>query len=178
MSDESRKEYLKNYYLKNKERIKQYYQDNKEDILEKRREYRKKNSGKIKQYYNDHKEHYRQLEKEWAQNHKEYYKDKNSKYYQTPEGRAANLLHCYNRDDKNRGFDVSENITRDWIVLNILNGQSCVYCGESDWTKLGADRIDNSKPHTPDNVVCCCGKCNNERGTKYSFEEFKKIKGR
>lgn len=35
----------------------------------------------------------------------------------------------------------------------------CAYCGETDWTQLGCHRIDNSKPHTIDNVVCCCRKC-------------------
>ena len=39
----------------------------------------------------------------------------------------------------------------------------CCYCGETDWHKLGADRIDNSKPHSKENCVCACEKCNVER---------------
>ena len=58
------------------------------------------------------------------------------------------------------------------MVENTFNDH-CLYCGETDWIKLGLDRIDNSKPHTPDNVVTCCEKCNTKRGNK-SYEEFLK----
>lgn len=93
-------------------------------------------------------------------------------YHSTKKGRAVNLCSNYRYSDKkyNRGECT---LTPEWIVENIFNGQKCYYCGESDWTKLGADRIDNNKPHTLDNVVPCCLKCNNKKQKK-SFEEFVK----
>lgn len=91
-------------------------------------------------------------------------------YRLTYSGRALSLLHGYTKSDikHNRGECT---LTKDWIIDNIFSGQKCVYCGEDDWLKLGCDRIDNSKPHTPDNVVCCCKECNNER-QKQVFKEF------
>lgn len=53
-------------------------------------------------------------------------------------------------------------LTNEWFIENILN-KKCIYCGETDWHLLGADRIDNSKPHTEDNVVCCCKRCNERK---------------
>ena len=73
------------------------------------------------------------------------------------------------REDKKRNRGKCT-LTAQWIMDYIFT-KKCVYCGESDWKKLGCDRIDNSKPHTEDNVVCCCGECNTKRGTK-EFEEF------
>lgn len=82
-----------------------------------------------------------------------------AKYRSTPIGRANNLLKNYRREDKknNRG---NCTLSAEWIVNNIFSGQVCTHCGESDWRKLGVNRIDNSKPHTPDNCEPCCYRCN------------------
>lgn len=79
-------------------------------------------------------------------------------YNKTPKGRAVYLLNRYKSSDKehNRG---ESDLTSQWIVDNIFT-KSCVHCGETDWTKIGCNRLDNSKPHTIDNVEPCCGKCN------------------
>ena len=78
--------------------------------------------------------------------------------YKTPHWRAVYLLASYNNDDKkyNRG---EGDLTAKWIVEKIFS-KSCVHCGESDWHKLGCNRLDNSKPHTKDNVEPCCFHCN------------------
>lgn len=89
--------------------------------------------------------------------------------------RAHNLARNYKKDDEKDGRGEST-LTTGWIKNNIFSGQKCVYCGEEDWHKLGCDRIDNTKPHTPDNVVCSCSKCNIERGSM-TYEEFKEKKG-
>ena len=79
-------------------------------------------------------------------------------YTKTPMGRALYLLNRYKRSDKkyNRG---ESDLTARWVVENIFS-KSCAHCGETDWTKLGCNRLDNSKPHTKDNVEPCCWKCN------------------
>jgi len=59
-----RKEYNKNYYIKNIERIKNYYNENKEEIIKKQLQYYQKNKFEINkkkqiyfsQYYQKHKE--------------------------------------------------------------------------------------------------------------------------
>lgn len=75
-----------------------------------------------------------------------------------PIERAKILLASYNRNDENhkRG---NGNLTPEWIADNIFT-KPCVHCGESDWTKLGCNRINNDLPHTIDNVEPCCFDCN------------------
>ena len=38
--------------------------------------------------------------------------------------------------------------------------QPCTHCGKTRWNVIGCNRIDNSKPHTMDNVEPCCKECN------------------
>lgn len=102
---------------------------------------------------------------------KESENERKRKYHLTQKGRAVNLCGSYKYSDKkyNRGECT---LTAEWIVENIFTSK-CSYCGKDDWRELGCDRIDNSKPHTPNNVVCCCQECNTKRGNK-SYEEFLK----
>ena len=149
---------------------KENYKKNAEKRKRQSKKYREEHTEKYQKYRDEHKEEKHQ----WYLQHSEEYKATGESKRSTKKGRAQNLLCGYRRNDRNRNMGECT-ITSDWIVDNILN-RCCVYCGESDWTKLGADRIDNSKPHTPDNVVCSCWKCNNERGQRYSFEEFIELK--
>lgn len=183
--EEKRKEYMKQYYQANRERIreqqKQYKQDNAEYYKQYYKEYYKQyyqeNTEQIKeyqkQYYQDNaerfKEQQKQYRKENAEYYKQYYKEYNKQYLQTPIGRALNLLRGYNQADRkhNRG---KGDLTAKWIVERIFS-QPCNYCGKEGWKVIGCDRIDNSKPHTMDNVVPCCAECNIKRGNK-TYEEF------
>lgn len=107
--------------------------------------------------------------RKYNQDHKQEISEYWKQYNSTQVGRANHLLGKYRQSDNkcNRGECT---LTAEWIINNIFTSK-CVFCGESDWTKLGCDRIDNNLPHTEDNVQCCCGKCNNKRGVK-SLEEF------
>src|SRR5690606_33775894 len=89
--------------------------------------------------------------------------------------RACRLVYNYNFADQRSGYDTKDNVTYIWIMENIFTS-SCVYCGDSDWEHLGCDRIDNSKPHTPENCVCACGICNIERSDRCTVEEFKQYR--
>lgn len=116
------------------------------------------------------KQYYQECHDELMNKHRGFIK----KYRKTLCGRAMSLANNYKTIDKKYGRD--NNIDGQWILDNIFT-KKCIYCGESDWTKLGCDRIDNTKGHTTDNVVCSCWNCNNER-QKTNFEEFfKKKKG-
>ena len=140
---------------------KQYYESNKDTILERQ-----------KQYQNAHKEELDEYRKQYYQANKEELDEYRKQWRSTKQGRASNMSSRYKSFDQQKGFSTDQNISSDWIVENIFSGQSCIYCGDSDWTHLGADRTDASKPHTPDNVVCSCGLCNMERSDKYTVEEF------
>lgn len=125
-----------------KEAQKRWYQKNIEREREKSKKHRK-------QYYEEN---------------KEIINEKNRiKYKEDQLRRAYVLLYEYNRADKknNRG---DGDLTPQWIVENIFSKQC--KCGESDWTKLGCNRINNSLPHTKDNVEPCCKECNSRLNAK------------
>ena len=91
--------------------------------------------------------------------------------------RAANLICAYRQTDKKYNYGKSD-LTPQWVVENIFS-KPCVHCGETDWRKIGCNRIDDSKPHTMDNVEPCCCNCNrklprpNARGCRIPNEERK-----
>lgn len=158
---------------------KTYKQTHKEKQKEYNKQYRDSHKEELKAYRDSHKEN----AKAYRDSHKEklklYKKNNNSKYikenyYTIPRLRANALLCAYRQMDKEANMGEST-LTIDWIVENIFSGQSCIYCGESDWTKLGCDRVDNNLPHTPENCVCACSNCNRTRKDK-PFEEFVKEK--
>ena len=174
----------KEYYKENKTDIlskrKQYYSDNKTDILDIRKDYYNCNKEKIliskKVYRQENKETISAHNKEKYNREKEKVRSHMAEYRSTRQGRAVNLCNSYKNRDLIHNYDISQNIDSKWIIDNIFSGQSCIYCGESDWTRLGCDRIDNSKPHTPDNVVCACGLCNIEKQDGFTVEEFRQYR--
>ena len=156
------------------ERKKRWCQNNKEHIAEYNKQYREDNKEYFteynKQYYNTNKEYFAEYGK-----HREGEKERVKQYRSTQRGRANNIKTTYIHCDKKRGFSTDQNIDEDWIMENIFNS-SCIYCGDNDWTHLGADRIDNTKGHTPDNCVCACGLCNSDRNDNFTVEEFKEYR--
>ena len=155
--------YRENNKDKERERLKRWIENNKERWLEYRKKRKKTQKTRSSNGERLTKPNCERLTK------KEYDK----RYRSTKKGRAQNLVCRYRQSDKMYGRDECL-ITAQWIIDNIFNGQTCVYCGETDWHKLGCDRIDNTKPHTPDNVVCSCGKCNIKKGRRTYFEFLSK----
>ena len=141
-----------------------WYHNNKEKIAEYQAEYYQNNKEKLAEYH-----------AEYYQNNKEKKVEQHAEYRSTPIGRAINLAGNYNASDKlyNRGECT---LTPEWIVQNIFS-KPCHYCGKTDWHELGCDRIDNSLPHRPDNVVPCCWECNIKK-QKTPYDEFMKLIGK
>ena len=83
----------------------------------------------------------------------------NKSYSKTPMGRAQRQFQQYKHMDKRNGFGNVIDFDARWIVENIYT-KKCAHCDETDWHKLGCNRLDNSKPHTMDNVEPCCFHCN------------------
>lgn len=111
-----------------------------------------------KKYRAEHKDKIAATNKDYYQRHKEEISKSNKEYRETPIGRASRLISTYNQTDKQFGRGKGD-LTARWIVENIFT-KPCTHCGETDWTRIGCNRLDNSKPHTMDNVEPCCGKCN------------------
>ena len=144
--------------------------NNIEERREKDRLYREKNREKYNEYH-------REYQKKWREKHQDYQKiflethpDYFKEYYDTKEGKAVYMVCTYNSVDvrANRG---KGDLTPKWVIENILSKPCHYNCGETDWHNIGCDRIDNDKPHTMDNVVPCCEKCNKKRGKK-TYEDF------
>ena len=160
----------KEYYLAHKDEInekhRQYYREHKERIKQKIKEWQTQNTDKVKgykdKYEKEHKEEKAAYQKEWRK---------------TPIGRASILLSAYNQADKNMNRGKGD-LTAQWIVDNIFT-KPCAHCDETDWTKIGCNRLDDSKPHTKDNVEPCCSKCNLELQeiTRDELGRFKKTNG-
>lgn len=147
----------------------QYYLNHKQKMIENAKKWAKENPEKRTE-----------ISKNWAENNyykvvesRKKWKEKNPnydiEYNKTEQGRANKLVIAYKRSDEmyERGKCT---LTGAWIVDNIFS-KTCHYCGETDWHKLGCDRIDNSKPHTADNVIPCCSKCNTKRNHK-EYNDF------
>ena len=169
-----RAEYDAKYYQEHKDKKAEYdakyRQSNKEKIAKYQVEYRSSHkeiiAEKNKLWYQNNKEkiaeHRKEYGKKWYQDNKEkrsaQIEKYNKNYVKTPIGRAVQLLSRYKYEDKknNRGECT---LTAKWIVKNIFS-QPCVHCGKEGWEVIGCNRLDNSKPHTKDNVEPCCFDCN------------------
>lgn len=140
-----RKEYMKLYRLKHKEKIQE----------------------QEKRYREEHKKHYKELNKQWRLKNKGYYKErynenpeKYKSYQRTINGRANSLLQGYRKADKDRNRGECD-LTKEWIIEHIFS-QPCAHCGKTGWDVIGCNRLDDSRPHTMDNVEPCCEECNIE----------------
>ena len=160
---EKRKKYYKKYCKDNEKRkqwLKEYRKKNKEKIAASSKKYR--DTHDLKEYRRNT---YLQLKE------RGYFEER----YNQKEVRATSQISSYNKNDKekNRGECT---LSKEWIIENIYSS-SCIYCGETDWHKLGCDRVDNNKAHTPENVVCACWSCNNDRQKRrMSVDEYKIFK--
>ena len=124
-----------------------YYQEHKEEELAKR-----------KLHYAEHRDKILEQKKEYHLKHREERNRNGREYRKTPNGRASCLINGYNQADKKLGRGKGD-LTISWVVENIFS-KPCAHCGETDWHKIGCNRLDNTKPHTKDNVEPCCAKCN------------------
>lgn len=82
--------------------------------------------------------------------------------------KASKMISSYRIKDKKKGFDKPD-YDLNWFIENIMK-QECVYCGDNK--RIGADRIDNNKGHTKDNIIPCCLECNTARSNLFTHEEM------
>ena len=82
LTQEQRKEYLKEYRENNAEKIKEYYDNNAEKIKEQRKEYYENNAEKIreqkKEYYDNNAEKIKERHKDYYDNNAEKIKERNN----------------------------------------------------------------------------------------------------
>lgn len=85
-------------------------------------------------------------------------------YNRSPKGRYATLKFWAHK----RGFVLEI----PFEVFERLNRKPCHYCGgKLPTTGHGLDRKNNKEGYTLENVVPCCGRCNNKKRTQ-SYDKF------
>lgn len=138
------------------------------------REYEKTEKRKLykAKWIEENKDKVKGYSKKWRDANQEKYKEALQNYRNSKIGRATNLLKDYNRHDVEMNRGVGD-LTPEWIVENILD-KKCSHCDEADWHNIGCNRLDNSKPHTKDNVEPCCLKCNVKLAGDYNKERASK----
>lgn len=142
-----------------KQRNKKYQTEHKNDVLEQKKLYYQRNRETI---LNNCKE--RRLKNPE-------YMEQYSKSLTGYCVRIRNNNICADRKFKRIGEELPNEYPTIADYINFLQ-QPDFYDGKQyHFTEMGLDRIDNSKPHTLDNVVPCTTKHNKQRGTM-SFEEF------
>lgn len=124
-----------------------YYQENKTSIREKAAKYRV-------QYYAKNKDAILKKSHAYHAAHKEAIHKMKADYYSpilNPIGYAKQKVQHYRWMDKERGFDPNQTISAEWFLENIAY-KPCKYCHAQGIGNVGANRIDNTKGHTEDNV--------------------------
>lgn len=141
---------------------KQYYTANRELELEQQKQWRADNPDYFKQYD----------AKRYADN-AEYFKQWFAKRYTTLEGYAYNVRHNNLQADRMQGRIGANEDPLPTIeeYIELLQQPDFYDKKQYHWSEMGLDRIDNSKPHTIDNVVPCTTEHNVKRHTM-PFEEF------
>jgi len=184
-----RKEYMKNWYQKNKEWVKEYTRINKDRIASNRRkkhlDNRDEENYKCLNYYYTHLEDRREKARKWKENNKERvrqymikwreenrehrkeYKDEYNKEH--PEQKDKKRFMEYRRRVKKRNNGGSHTY-QEWIALKDRYDNRCAKCGINEsLVKITEDHI---KPislggsDNIDNIQPLCQSCNSQKSTK------------
>lgn len=199
---EKQKQYYQGHKEEHSATCKKYYNSNKESILQKNKEYVKKHNTEIKEskklwyeknkkevskkqmeYYQKNRKQKLEYQKKYNEEHPEKRNKEHRREYDkmrkaSLRGYSAMIRSSNLKYDLKRGFFAKDNIPSNYPTLedyiNIIQ-QVDHYDGKKyPFTKMGADRINNDKPHTLDNIVPCSTKNNIKRGSK-TYEEFKRL---
>lgn len=156
------KQYSKQYYTEHADERKQYSKQYNAEHADERKQYKK-------QWYAENRAEQIEKNKQWRADNSEYFKQ----YYATIEVYARHIRWNNLQADRKYGRCGKDEDPLPTIDEYIeLLQQPDYYDGKQyPFNEMGLDRIDNSKPHTIDNVVPCSTK-NNVRRQKMSFEEF------
>ena len=145
-----RKEYMKEWQLKNKEKLKQYHKQWNIDNKEYRKQYCVNNKEHIKQqkkqYYQKNKEdkkrYMKQYNKKYRISHKEYYKQISKRYYIDNKKHINQHQKQYYKENKENRNQYQKQKRRTDLKYNLNNRMSCVIRASLKGNKAGRDWVD------------------------------------
>lgn len=177
----------KQYYTENKETIaernKRWYADNKEVMAEYQKQYRQKNKKAIaekmkqymKQWYAENKKAIAEQNKRWRTENKERRKQYMKQWRTTLKGYCISIRNNNIQNDRKYGRigdELPSNYPTIEDYMELLQMPDFYDGKQYHFTEMGLDRIDNSKPHTLDNIVPCTTQHNREKHL-IPFDVFK-----
>ena len=98
------------------------------------------------------------MKKEWHTQHPTYDTERCDPT-KSPMGWAKMMVNGYRKQDRDNGFGDKDTISVDYFIQHIAYNP-CAHCGKVGYGLIGCNRLDNSKPHTIDNLEPCCPSCN------------------
>jgi hypothetical protein len=111
--------------------------------------------------YQEFTEHSREIHKQWIERNKEYMKNYNRDYNQTPKRKIENII-----STAKRGGNIDLNkIEEIKSIITDLVYKPCFYCGFQDDNLNGIDRVNSNIDYIVDNIVPCCIMCNFMKNT-------------
>lgn len=130
-------------------------------------------TDKQRRFLDKHPGYMTEYRPEWRRRHPDYDAEyTRRKRAEDPVYRASRMLSVYKyQDRKYNRAGRPEDYPDKYEVAELIQ-KPCIWCGETDWRKMGLDRIDNTEGHIRDNVEPCCRACNLKRQQR-TFEEFR-----
>ena len=162
-----RKNYFKEYWIKNKEKglvyKREYYKNN----LEKEKEYQRR-------YYNKNREKILAYSKKYREEHKEYYEEKIRIWSKTEKGKLRSQRGCTKRRVREREI-INTLTSQEWLDILEQYNYRCAYCGkEFDLfdkpEKEHVMPISKNGDNTKENVVPACRSCNAKKWNKLNYK--------
>lgn len=145
--------------------VQDYRKARKNEFLEYGRQWRVDNASKLEEYYDANREKRRKSTHEWHLLNKDKVLKRNK----------VIKVRFLNAKSQAKYRKIYFDLTLEQYIDFINKG--CYYCGESllESTAIGLDRINNDKSigYRIDNLLPCCGLCNQTRGDRWTVEETK-----
>ena len=189
---ERKKEYMKEYYLKNVEKIKAYRFKNSERENENKKRWRLKNKEKIKEYSLKNKIKIKRKSKEYYLKNVERVKTTVKKYLNTEHGHFLLMWHRLKKHRYGNDFKNFEEFFQHWLDQKAVYGMICPATDvkmtierknllnanqDPNSNLVSGDRILNNKGYSKQNVIFTTWAYNKRKGsmTPKDAEIFLKI---
>jgi len=162
-----RKNYFKEYWIKNRGKGLVYSREYHKNNLEKEKEYQR-------QYYIKNKEKILAYSKKYREEHKEYYDEKIRIWNKTEKGKLRSQRGCTKRRVREREI-INTLTANEWADILEQYNYRCAYCDvefevENMPTKDHIIPLTKGGHNTKENIVPACKSCNSKKYNKLNYK--------